>query len=203
MSKALTGFVLAGGKSSRMGTDKAQLRLSTGETLLEHSLALVATVASEVRILGLRQRYASLAWSGAIVEDEFPDRGPLAGIHAGLKGSPTELNLVLAVDMPAMTSECLRYLIARAESSTALVVVPDIGGQQQPLGAIYRKDFFRIAEQALREGRNKVNGAFRPESTLVVSSTEMSAAGFGPELFDNLNTEDEWSRYRDQKLHRP
>jgi len=198
MATPLTGFVLTGGKSSRMGSDKAMLRLPGGETLVEHALALVSSIASEVRLLGARQKYAGLAWAGEIVEDLYLDRGPLAGIHAGLKGSSTELNLVLAVDMPAVTSSLLRYLIGRAEASQALVVVPDVGGRQQPLCAIYRKDFYRIAEQALAQNRNKVNAAFVAASTLVLTEPELAAAGFRAGLFRNLNTEEEWKNFSAQ-----
>jgi len=179
-----------------MGTDKAFLHLSDGETLIEHALALLSSVASEVRLLGSREKYASLTWAGSIVEDIYLDRGPLAGIHAALKGSDTELNLVLAVDMPAMTSDCLEYLVGRAINSESLVVVPDIGGGQQPLCAVYRKEFCPIAEQALKEGRNKVNGAFAPEFTLVIRQEELEAAGFAASLFDNLNTREDWSNFK-------
>ena len=199
MSRALTGFVLTGGKSSRMGSDKALLRLPYGETFAEHALGLVSSVATEVRLLGSREKYASFGWAGEIVEDIYPDRGPLGGIHAALRSTSTELNLVLAVDMPAMSTACLEYLVSRAESSKALVVVPDIGGTQQPLCAVYRKEFHSIAEQALLDGRNKVNGAFRPEFTLVVTQGELKSAGFSVELFKNLNTQEEWSGFKAQK----
>ena len=195
MSRPLTGFVLTGGKSSRMGTDKAMLRLPDGETLLEHALALVASVATEVRLLGSREKYAGLAWAGTIVEDIYADRGPLAGIHAGLKSSATELNLVLAVDMPRMTSACLKYLVSRAEKSHALVIVPDIAGTQQPLCAVYRRDFWKIADQALEENRNKVNGAFQRDSTLVIREEELAAEGFSADLFNNVNSRDDWSTF--------
>jgi molybdopterin-guanine dinucleotide biosynthesis protein A len=196
MTRALTGFVLTGGKSSRMGTDKASLHLLDGETLIEHALALLSSVASEVRLLGSREKYSGLAWAGPIVEDIFRDQGPLAGIHAALKSSDTDLNIVLAVDMPAMTSKCLEYIIGRAESSDALVTVPDIRGGQQPLCAVYRKEFCQIAEQALKDGRNKVNGAFTPQTTLVVRQEELEAAGFSASLFDNINTHEEWLNFK-------
>lgn len=182
-----------------MGSDKALLRLPVGETFAEHALALVSSVASEVHLLGSREKYASFAWAGEIVEDIYPGRGPLGGIHAALRSTSTELNLVLAVDMPAMTKACLEYLVSRAESSDALVVVPDIGGTQQPLCAVYRKGFHPFAEQALLEGRNRVNGAFRPEFTLFVTQEELEAAGFSVELFQNLNTQEEWSGFKAQK----
>ena len=196
MTRPLTAFVLTGGKSSRMGSDKAMLRLTDGETLVEHALALAASVASEVRLLGSREKYAALAWAGEIVEDIYPDSGPLAGIHAGLQSTGTELNLALAVDMPSMTFNCLEYLVHRAEESDALVVVPEVNGLQQPLCAIYRKAFFALAEQSLAAGRKKINAAFVPESTLVVRQEELEAAGFSASLFQNVNTGAEWDNFK-------
>jgi molybdenum cofactor guanylyltransferase len=195
MARALTGFVLTGGKSSRMGTDKALLRLPDGATLLEHSVAVLSSVASEVRIIGSRKKYGDATTAAMIVEDIYPDRGPLGGIHAAVMSSHTELNLVLAVDTPAVTPTLLDYLVDRAEASDALVVVPEIEGRHQPLCAVYRKDFHRLAQQSLEVGQNKVDRAFDAASTLVLRQDELEAAGFSADLFRNLNTVEEWSNF--------
>src|SRR6185369_14860860 len=144
MARALTGFVLIGGKSSRMGTDKALLRLPDGETLLEHAMAVLSSVASEVRLIGSNEKYADFTATAQIVEDIFPERGPLGGIHAALASTDTDLNLILAVDTPAVTTVLLEYLVARVEATEALVVVPEIEGRLQPLCAANRKDFYRL-----------------------------------------------------------
>jgi molybdenum cofactor guanylyltransferase len=195
MARALTGFVLTGGKSSRMGTDKALLRLPDGATLLEHSVAVLSSVASEVRIIGSRKKYGDATTAAMIVEDIYPGRGPLGGIHAALLSSDTELNLVLPVDTPAVTPALLKHLVARAEASDALVVVPEIEGRHQPLCAVYRKDFHRLAQQSLEVGQNKVDRAFDAASTLVLRQDELEAAGFSADLFRNLNTVEEWSNF--------
>jgi molybdopterin-guanine dinucleotide biosynthesis protein A len=194
MARALTGFVLTGGKSSRMGTDKALLRLPDGATLLEHAVAVLSSVASEVRIIGSREKYGATT-ATMIVEDIYPNRGPLGGIHAALLSSDTELNLVLAVDTPAVTPALLEYLVSQAEASDALVVVPDIEGRLQPLCAVYRQDFNRLAQRSLEAGQNKVDRAFDAASTLVLRQDELQAAGFSADLFRNLNTVEEWSNF--------
>jgi molybdopterin-guanine dinucleotide biosynthesis protein A len=195
MPRALTGFVLTGGKSSRMGTDKALLRLPDGETLLEHAVAVLSPVASEVRLIGSHEKYLNFALASAIVEDIFPDRGPLGGIHAALMSTNTELNLILAVDTPAVSVALLEYLIARSEASDALVVVPEVDGRRQPLCAVYRKDFYRLAQDSLQAGRNRVDGSFEAASTLIIREHELEAAGFSASLFRNLNTVEEWSNF--------
>lgn len=190
----VTAFVLTGGKSTRMGEDKAGLRLPSGMTLLEHALATCAAVAGQVGILGPQSRYGTYAWAGEIVEDIFPDRGPLAGIHAALANTTTEWNIVLAVDLPGITAELLRWTLDEARKTGKLVTVPKIEDQQQPLCAVYRRGFAEIAEQALKENRNKVNGCFPREDTRVISEQELVASGFMPEMFANVNTPEEFSK---------
>jgi molybdopterin-guanine dinucleotide biosynthesis protein A len=195
MARALTGFVLTGGKSSRMGTDKALLLLPSRQSLLEHAVAVLAAVAAEVRIIGSREKYAHLASGNLIVEDIIPDRGPLGGIHAALASTDTELNFILAVDTPSVTPRLLEYLVARAKTTEALVVVPEIEGRKQPLCAVYRKDFCQLAEKSLAAGSNKVDRAFEAASTLIIPQHEFETAGFSAKQFQNLNTLEEWSGY--------
>lgn len=92
----VTASILAGGKSTRMGTDKAFVEFE-GRTLLARALDLGRSVSADVRIIGSTQKFASFA---SVVEDVFRGCGPLAGIHAALLASPTDLNLILAVDTP-------------------------------------------------------------------------------------------------------
>src|ERR1041385_3815789 len=89
----LSGFVLAGGKSTRMGQDKAAVTLN-GLTLLQHGLAALRQVCRDVAILGKHELYGAL---GPVYEDIFPGCGPLGGIHAALSNSKTQFNLIIAV----------------------------------------------------------------------------------------------------------
>src|SRR5690348_1515752 len=95
-SPDVAAFILAGGKSTRMGADKAFVPLD-GRTLLARALDLARSVTPDVRIVGNPETFASFA---PVVEDVFRDRGPLGGIHAALRASTKELNLILAVDVP-------------------------------------------------------------------------------------------------------
>lgn len=188
----VTAFVLTGGKSERMGQDKATLRLPSGNTLLEHALAVAGEVAGEVRIVGPRERYSHLAWAGEIVEDIYPHAGPLAGIHAALSQSGTEWNLIIAVDLPRVTSKLLLWLIEQAKTAGKQVAIVSVGKGVQPLCAVYRRDFAATAERALEQGRYKVDASFDPAETHLIAESELSAAGFSPELFTNVNTPDEF-----------
>src|ERR1700740_2341073 len=98
-----SGFVLAGGRSSRMGTDKAFLELD-GRSLLVRSLELLRALTPEVCIVGPAEKFSAY---GPVIEDVYARRGPLAGIQAALTASTTELNLILAVDLPLVTESLL------------------------------------------------------------------------------------------------
>lgn len=188
----VTGFVLAGGKSTRMGTDKASLSLE-GQTLLERAIATLRTVASDVLILGSKQRYGLY---GQVVEDIYPDCGPLGGIHAALSSTRTRLNLITAVDTPFLSSEFLKFMVSRANESRAIVTTPEIAGYTQPLCSVYSVEFRPIAEQALKAGTYKIVPLFPPGRTCVIAESEMAKFAFTPEMFDNLNTPEDLERAR-------
>lgn len=188
----LSGFVLAGGKSTRMGQDKATLTLN-GLTLLQHALAALREVCGEVAILGKQELYGTL---GPVYEDIFPGCGPLGGIHAALSNSKTEFNLIIAVDTPFLAPEFLSYLAEKAINSRSVVTTPEIDGYTQPLCTIYSLDFRSIAEQALRQGNYKIVPLFPKDQTLVIQESELRQFAFAADMFENLNTPEDLARAR-------
>ena len=184
------GFVLAGGKSSRMGagTDKDKDKVFLefgGQTLLDRALSVMGTVCDRVAIVGDPAKFTNY---DSVVPDIFPGCGPLAGIHAALVHSSAELNLMLAVDMPFVSRELLALLFAAAEESDAIITVPRSGRGLQPLCAVYRRDFLPVAEQALRAGKYKIDATFSGVSVRVIKKGELAAAGFAERSFFNVNT---------------
>ncbi len=188
----LTAFILAGGKSTRMGTDKAFVEFE-GETLLAHALLKAKTVATQVRIVGPREKFELY---GPVIEDVFPERGPLGGIHAALETTPTDLNLVLAVDMPYVTTDFLKYLADQARATDALVTLPRADGQWQPLCAVYRRAFLELVQPALEAGRNRIDALFQPEVLRVIDETELTEGDFDAAMFHNLNRPEDVVRSR-------
>ncbi len=193
--RQVTGFVLMGGKSLRMGSDKALLRLATGETLLDRAVATLRAVADSVLLVGPAKEYSGL-WRGEIVEDVYAERGPLGGIHAALRHSTSELNFVLAVDLPHVTRALIEYLVDQARASNALVMVARIDGKLQPLCAVYRREFAAVAGEVLASGENAVHRAIERASLRMLTDEELHAAGFGGELFANVNTPEEFEKLR-------
>ncbi|MFZ0136829.1 MAG: molybdenum cofactor guanylyltransferase [Candidatus Sulfotelmatobacter sp.] len=181
-------FILAGGKSTRMGTDKAFVDYD-GRPLLVRALDLARSVVPGVWIVGSKEKFAEFA---PVVEDVFRDCGPLGGIHAALLGSLTELNLMLGVDMPFVSRTFLQYLITQArDAPEASVIVPRSDGRRQPLCAIYRREFAEVAERALRARLNRIDRLFDEVHTRVIEQEELEGGGFSSGIFRNLNTPEE------------
>jgi molybdopterin-guanine dinucleotide biosynthesis protein A len=184
----VAAFILAGGKSTRMGTDKAFVALD-GRTLLARALELARSVTGDVRIVGDSEKFSPFA---PVVEDVFPGCGPLGGIHAALRVSKKELNVVLAVDVPFASMALLQFLITRARGvSSAMATIPRTGGGWQPLCAVYRRGFADAAETALQAGRYKIDALFDDARTQVIREEELEVSGFSARMFRNLNTREE------------
>lgn len=198
-SPDLTAFMLAGGKSTRMGADKAFVLLD-GRTLLARALELARSVTTDVRIVGDPVKFSPFA---PVVEDVFRGCGPLGGIHAALRASQTELNLILAVDVPFVSAALLQYLIKQArDSASATVTVARAGGSWQPLCGVYRREFAPVAEEALRAGHYKIDKLFEATLTQLISEEELEEAGFSPKMFRNLNTREELEAVQREDLSR-
>ena len=177
------GFILAGGQGSRMGADKAFLNVG-GCTLLERAITVLRPLC-DIAIVGDPAKFSPY---GTVIADLYPGCGPLAGIHAALMHSSAELNLVLAVDMPLVSTDLLAFLFASAASTDALVAVPHSARGFQPLCAVYRRPFAATAEQALRAGKNKIDALLAAIPVRVIESEELASAGFSDQVFLNLNT---------------
>jgi len=190
-SSDVTAFILAGGKSTRMGTDKAFVALD-GRTLLSRMLDLARSVTAEVRIVGDPTKFSEFA---PVVEDVFRGCGPLGGIHAALRSSQTDLNLIIAVDLPFLSAKFLEFLITRGHTGSIVTVARTSDGWQ-PLCAVYRRQFAVLAEKDLKSGRYRIDRLFDPATTHVVEEYEFRKEGFSPDLFRNLNSPKDLSEFR-------
>jgi molybdopterin-guanine dinucleotide biosynthesis protein A len=190
----VAAFILAGGKSTRMGTDKAFVQLK-GRTLLNRMLETARSVCPHVAVVGSSTKFSPYA---PVVEDVFPDCGPLGGIHAALQSATSDLNLILAVDLPFVTPRLLEFLLTKAaESPTTLITVPRTSQGWQPLCAVYRRDFRKIAENSLRARRYKIDSLFEPSRTQAITAEDLQATGFSVDLFRNLNTAEDLAQASD------
>ena len=144
-----SAVILAGGKSSRMGRDKAWLEVG-GRTLLARQIKLGRELgAAEIFISG-RADVDYSAFGCQVLQDKFPDAGPLAGIERALAAAKSPLLLVLAVDLPAMGVEFLRQLMTDCLDSFG--VIPKLANNIEPLAAFYPKAAHAMAVASLERG---------------------------------------------------
>jgi molybdopterin-guanine dinucleotide biosynthesis protein A len=153
----LTGILLAGGRSVRMGRDKASLEFE-GEPLAARVLRRLSEACEEVLVAS--GDGGRLGWLGvAQVADAIPDAGPLAGIVAGLEHASNEVVAVVAVDMPYASGPLLRSLAELRTDEDAVVPVTDRG--PEPLHAVYAKAAAPAIRHRLEDGERAVHRALR------------------------------------------
>lgn len=180
--------ILAGGKSTRMGQDKAFVRLNN-RTLIEHSVALLYALTDDLFILANRPAdYAHLPLP--VYPDRIPDRGPLGGIFTALANARYSHCLVAAVDLPLLQPALLRYL-ARL-SPDADLILPVLNGRPQGTLAIYAQRLLPDIEHALAHDELKLALFFEEiashRTVRYVSEAEMRPHDQGLLSFTNVNT---------------
>lgn len=191
-SDDLTGLVLAGGASQRMGRDKALLKLDD-QPLIAIVVERMAQVCGEVLIVsGDLEPYAG--FGAPVVEDRFRDVGVLGGLHAGLQAASYELALAVGCDMPFLNPDLLRAFAEWAEGFD--VALLRRGEQVEPLHAAYRRTCLPAMEAVIRAGKRRVVSFFPRVGVRYVTLDEV--APIDPHLgsFRNVNTPAEWEAAR-------
>ncbi len=187
-----SGALLAGGQSRRMGLDKADM-LVGGESLWQRQIAILRkTGVDEVIVSGPDRpdwRDAGLV----VVEDERPACGPLGGLVSVLRRATYPLIVVLAVDMPSMTSAFLRMLVESAGADTG--VVPKIGERYEPLAAAYPAAALALAEECLAQRARSLQGFVSRAVASGLVRERLMAAGERA-LFFNVNTPADLAGFR-------
>jgi molybdopterin-guanine dinucleotide biosynthesis protein A len=180
------GFVLAGGHSRRMGSDKALLLRRDGFPQLKYMTDLVAeATGGPATVVGPAVRYQHLHLP--IVEDTFPQSGPLGGIHAALASSEFERNLIVAVDLPNLSIGFLTQLLDTSDLEEG--TVPCVIARGQPLCGVYhRKSCLGPIEVAVARGMLKVTTFVQGVGARVVDPPE-------PHLLENMNALTDWQTH--------
>lgn len=189
----LTGLVLAGGASQRMGRDKAFLELD-GRPLIQIVVERMQRVCAEVLVVsGDRESYRALGVP--VVEDHFSDVGVLAGLHAGLHAASHELSLAVGCDMPFVKPVLLQALAAWAVNHD--VALLRRGEHVEPLHAAYRRTCVPAMERAIRAGKRRIVSFFPDVRVRYVTPQEVKP--FDPHFtaFHDLNTPQDWEAIRE------
>jgi molybdopterin-guanine dinucleotide biosynthesis protein A len=186
--QTITGVILAGGKSRRMGQNKALMSLG-GVRLIDRVVGVLREVfPSLLMVTNSPEVYADLRLP--MVGDVFLEKGSLGGIYSAVYYASTPYCFVVACDMPFLQSAVIRYLIDQLAGYD--VVIPDIHGEMQPLHAIYSKACLPPIHRCLEANRLKIVG-FLPE-VRVRTVTAADIQLLDPDLlaFQNLNTFEEF-----------
>lgn len=182
----LEGAILAGGQSRRMGRDKATLTLG-GETLISRCARAMAPLVTRTRLIGS----GSPATSGHPVQPDLrPGLGPLAGIHAALATSDAPAVLVLACDLPFVTTSFLSALSDQLRGGVD-AVVPTTTDGPVPVCAIYRTTCLKTLESALDSGALRAQDLLEKVETSFIEAASIDPGGL---CLTNINTPEDLER---------
>ena len=188
----VTAVILAGGQSSRMGSNKALLPYRGGRFIesiyqqlsgLFEDLLLVTNTPEQYAFLGCRT-----------VPDQYADMGALAGLHAGLHGCRTQHIFAVACDMPYLNDDLIRALLARRHQAD--VVIPESGEGLEPLHAVYGKACLPAMEQALLSGRRRIVSFFPQVRVHTFTNDHVATIDRDFASFSNINTPAEYFELR-------
>ena len=191
----VSAFILAGGSSSRMGSDKALLEWN-GQPLLLRAARLLDPLVASVTVIGDPARYTALGLT--VVPDDVPNLGPLGGIATALRSSRMPWNLVVGCDLPYLTAAWLEFLVSRALASRADVLLPEGPRGPEPLCAMYHARCAPVISAALKRGARKVTDGLDGLVIETLPHAEWKAFDSDGCLFKNMNSpaDYEWARAR-------
>lgn len=183
-----TVIILAGGKSSRMKTDKGLL-LFRGKPLVEHVIDTAKKISSDIIIVTGNPAYREFGYP--CVEDEFKDRGPLGGIYTGLMHSASQKNLLLGCDMPFLSENLLNALLKQSGDEDVLLL--EHRQLAEPLCSIYDKNAATHIRSLLEQNQLKITTALAGLKTRLVSFDDCDWFT-GTEL-SNINSLEELKKF--------
>ena len=198
------GYVLAGGTSSRFGRDKALVELG-GKPMLVRMLALVDRTLSrdelscKTVVIGDKDRYHTI-WT-LCAKDKWPGEGPLGGIvtallHTGQNEPECKWNLIVSCDMPFLTADWLKFLVARATDSGAQVVLAHSASGPEPLCACWRTEAVETLRTAFERGVRKVTDGIALLRAEVLDERDWKRFDSDGRLFRNMNTPQDYEEAR-------
>lgn len=195
MESNITGFILAGGQSQRMGTSKAFVRLN-GKPLIDYVFETLREVTPNIFLsigsIPIRHKHLQ------VVEDIYPDCGPVGGIYSALRFSKTDLNLIISCDMPFVQADLLKFLVEQAFKEKPDVTLPvDENGSWQPLCAIYRQSILPNLETAILRNTLKLKAIVAEVHSLIIP-IENAHINYQPNSFLNINTPDDLHQTKKQ-----
>lgn len=189
-------IILAGGKSIRMGTDKAFLKIGQ-KTIIRHILDELQKELQDILIVSKKETCFE-EMGVRIVTDIYPGNSPLVGIHAGLVYALNYYNLVIACDLPFINGKLVKLMVEQAQGAD--VLVPQKGKYLQPLCAVYSKKCLGPIEESLSAGRLKVTAFYPKVKVKYIDEDKLSGLAGRDNLFFNINTPEDLTLAREIAL---
>ncbi|MBI2619182.1 MAG: molybdenum cofactor guanylyltransferase [Ignavibacteriales bacterium] len=197
MKISLTGAVLAGGRSSRMGSDKALLQWK-GKPFVGHTADILSEVCLQVVIIGDKtERFSDLSYS--CFEDIIPSAGPLGGIHSALTHSTIDHVLVCACDLPLISAGVLESLVGQ-RSKDSEITIARYNDVTQPLLGIYERRCLSKLSDFLEKGGRKVREFLKQCRTETVDLQSL-IPGLSEDILLNVNTVEDYRRIKAEKAN--
>ena len=196
----ITPFILAGGKSQRMGTNKSFVKLDS-RPLIEVVIQKVTDFFNKTPVL-ITNQFAEYRYLGCeMVEDITKDKGPLGGIQAGLIKAATPYIFVFACDMPFIDKKMVHYMINRLDKED--ILIPRLENRVEPLHAIYSKQCLPVITTYLKNDRRSVKSFLDEVHVVYIDQPEINRLQVPEYCFLNINTAEELANARDYlgKLH--
>lgn len=180
----MTAIILAGGKSSRFGSDKAFITIK-GSSLIKKQVKILKKAFKKIIIVTNNPDKFKIR-GVRVARDVIPGQGPLSGIHAGLSASNSHYNFVVGCDMPFLSIELIRYMVSRR--GVFDIVAPKLKRGYEPLFAFYSKNCISAIEKILSTDNFRVNQLFKKVKVRKVRVSEVKKFGPPETLFFNINT---------------
>lgn len=187
------GVILAGGRSSRMGENKATM-VFAGEPLLARVLHRITPVVDETLVIG-PQSLASLAPNARVIEDAVSAVGPLSGLYTALRATTCDRIFLVGCDMPFVQPRLVRAMLALSEvNAHADVVVLHDGQRAQPLHAVYTRQCLPAVERALHSGNHSLQSLLSHLIAVTVDAEIIHREDRNGLSTFNVNTPADWNR---------
>ena len=185
MKKDMTGIILAGGRNSRMGINKAFLEID-GTRLIDNILAVYQKIFSEIIIVTNDPLSYTEFSETLIVTDIYKEKGALGGIYTGLFYATYDYSFVAACDMPFLNEDFIIYLTEQTDKFD--IVVPQLSEGFQPLHAIYSRNCLSHIKKRLIADKLKIAGFYKEVRLLSIPEEKIKPFNKDGRLFFNLNT---------------
>lgn len=180
------GYILAGGKSSRMGTDKGLL-LFEGKAMIQYVIEQMQPIFEKLVIVSNNPEYEKFGLE--VIPDLIKDIGPAGGIYTALDHSEAKLNFMVSCDMPFVTQEAIAFIVKNADENQ--IVLLENQGKLEPLFGLYAKDCEAVWVQLIQQKKVKLQEmvSYFKLKIIPIENNEIFAASF----FKNINTKEDFN----------